>query len=112
MRIAASSFSIYAFEALKQELEGVEALQFIFTKPTFVAQEATDRVAKAPREFHIPEAEGERGFHGSEFEIRLKNKLTQRAIARECAEWIRRKAQVQVEPERRAYAAVCLRRSG
>jgi len=93
VRIAASSFSIYAFEALKQELEGVEALQFIFTKPTFVAQEATDRVAKAPREFHSPEAEGERGFHGSEFEIRLKNKLTQRAIARECAEWIRRKAQ-------------------
>jgi superfamily II DNA or RNA helicase len=93
VRIAASSFSIYAFEALKQELEGVEALQFIFTTPTFVAQEVTDRVAKAPREFHIPQAEGERGFHGSEFEIRLKNKLTQRAIARECAEWIRRKAQ-------------------
>lgn len=38
VRIAASSFSIYAFEALKQELEGVEALQFIFTTPTFVAQ--------------------------------------------------------------------------
>ena len=93
VRIAASSFSIYAFEALKQELESVEDLQFIFTKPTFVAQEATDRVAKAPREFHIPQADGERGFHGSEFEIRLKNKLTQRAVARECAEWIRRKAQ-------------------
>ena len=93
VRIAASSFSIFAFEALKQELESVEDLQFIFTTPTFVAQEATDRVAKAPREFHIPQAEGERGFYGSEFEIRLKNKLTQRAIARECAEWIRRKAQ-------------------
>ena len=93
VRIAASSFSIYAFEALRQELEGVEALQFIFTTPTFVAQEATDRVAKTPREFHIPQADGERGFHGSEFEIRLKNKLTQRAIARECAEWILRKAQ-------------------
>jgi hypothetical protein len=93
VRIAASSFSIYAFEALKQELESVEALQFIFTTPTFVAQEATDRVTKTPREFHIPQAGGERGFHGSEFEIRLKNKLTQRAVARECAEWIRRKAQ-------------------
>jgi len=93
VRIAAPSFSIYAFEALKQELEGVEALQFIFTTPTFVAQEATDRVAKAPREFHIPQPDGERGFHGSEFEIRLKNKLTRRAIARECAEWILRKAQ-------------------
>src|ERR1019366_4653855 len=87
------SFSIFAFEALKRELKSVDALQFIFTTPTFIAQEATDRVAKAPREFHIPQADGERGFHGSEFEIRLKNKLTQRAIARECAEWIRRKAQ-------------------
>jgi hypothetical protein len=93
VRIAASSFSIYAFEALRRELENVEALEFIFTTPTFVAQEATDKVARAPREFHIPQAGGERGFHGSEFEIRLKNKLTQRAIARECAEWIRRKAQ-------------------
>jgi len=93
VRIAASSFSIYAFEALKRELEAVEALEFIFTKPTFVPQDATDKVAKAPREFHIPQADGERGIYGSEFEIRLKNKLTQRAIARECAEWIRRKAQ-------------------
>src|SRR5205823_2478228 len=36
--------------------------------------------------------ERERGFYGSEFEIQLKNKLTQRAIAKECAEWMRRKA--------------------
>ena len=91
--IAASCFSIYAFEALRQELENVEALEFIFTTPTFVPQEATDRVTRAPREFHIPQAVGEKGFYGTEFEIRLKNRLTQRAIARECAEWIRRKAQ-------------------
>lgn len=93
VRVAASSFSIYAFEALRQELENVEALQFIFTTPTFVATEATDKVARAPREFHIPQAASESGFYGTEFEIRLKNKLTQRAIARECADWIRRKAQ-------------------
>jgi len=93
VRIAASSFSIYAFEALRRELENVEALEFIFTTPTFVAHEVTDKVARTPREFHIPQAGGESGFYGPEFEIRLKNKLTQRAIARECADWIRRKAQ-------------------
>jgi len=93
VRIAASSFSIYAFEALRRELENVEALEFIFTTPTFVAHEVTDKVARTPREFHIPQAGGESGFYGTEFEIRLKNKLTQRAIARECADWIRRKAQ-------------------
>jgi hypothetical protein len=31
-------------------------------------------------------------LYGSEFEIQLRNKLTQRAIARECAEWMRSKA--------------------
>lgn len=34
--IAAASFSIYAFEALKEELENVEELRFIFTSPTFI----------------------------------------------------------------------------
>src|SRR5579863_1672520 len=91
IRIAASCFSIYAFEALKSELAAIESLQFIFTAPTFVPSEVTDKVRKEHREFHIPKLERERGFYGSEFEIRLKNKLTQRAIARECAEWIRRK---------------------
>ncbi len=92
LKIAASCFSIYAFEALKTELEKIELLEFIFTTPTFVPGEATDKVKKERREFHIPRLERERDFYGSEFEIRLRNKLTQRAIARECADWIRRKA--------------------
>lgn len=92
LKIAASCFSIYAFEALKKELETIEALEFIFTSPTFVPDEVTDKVKKERREFHIPKAERERSFYGSEFEIQLKNKLTQRAIAKECADWMRRKA--------------------
>lgn len=91
LRIAASCFSIYAFEALKHELDQVEELQFIFTSPTFVASDATDSGTKSHREYHIPKTERERTFYGSEFEIQLKNKLTQRAIAKECAEWMRRK---------------------
>jgi len=92
LKIAASCFSIYAFEALKTELQGIDALEFIFTSPTFVPGEVTDSGRKERREFHIPKAERERSFYGSEFEIRLKNKLTQKAIARECADWMRRKA--------------------
>ncbi|MGH8157307.1 MAG: helicase-related protein [Rhodanobacter sp.] len=92
LRIAASCFSIYAFEALREELEQVESLEFIFTEPTFVLDQATDKVTKQRREFHIPKLERERSFYGTEFEIQLKNKLTQRAIARECADWMRRKA--------------------
>lgn len=92
LKIAASCFSIYAFESLKDELENIQSLEFIFTSPTFVENEASDRIKKEQREFHIPKAERERSFYGTEFEIQLKNKLTQKAIARECAAWISRKA--------------------
>lgn len=92
LKIAASCFSIYAFEALKAELSRVESLQFIFTAPTFVPTEVTDRLRKERREFFIPKARRESGLYGTEFEIQLRNKLTQRAVARECAEWIRKKA--------------------
>lgn len=92
LKIAASCFSIYAFEALKKELSGVESLQFIFTAPTFVPNEVTDRLKKERREFFIPKSQRESGLYGTEFEIQLRNKLTQRAVARECAQWIRQKA--------------------
>lgn len=78
LKIAASCFSIYAYEALKSEFESVESLQFIFTSPTFVADEVTDKIRKEQREFHIPKINRERNLYGSEFEIQLRNKLTQR----------------------------------
>lgn len=86
--IAAASFSIYAYEALKEELEKVDCVNFVFTSPTFY----TDKSEKQKREFYIPKLNRERSLFGSDFEIRLRNQLTQRAIARECADWIRRKA--------------------
>ena len=92
VRIAASTFSIFAFEALRRELEQVSELEFIFTSPSFVTSKATDKLRKERREFFIPNAaQSESNLAGSEFEIRLRNQLTQRAIARECAEWVRRK---------------------
>lgn len=92
LKIAASCFSIYAFEALKAEFSKIDELQFIFTLPTFMPTEVTDKIRKERREFYIPSSSSERGLYGSEFEIQLRNKLTQRAIARECAAWIRKKA--------------------
>ncbi|HWC23848.1 MAG TPA: helicase-related protein [Flexivirga sp.] len=92
VRIAAATFSIFAFEALRKELEQVDQLEFIFTSPTFVPAEATDKVHKERRQFFIPSANHtESSLYGSEFEIRLRNQLTQRAIAKECADWVRRK---------------------
>ncbi|MBT6079546.1 MAG: DEAD/DEAH box helicase family protein, partial [Gammaproteobacteria bacterium] len=92
LKIAASCFSIYAYEALKSELSKVESFEFIFTAPTFVPTEVTDKLRKERREFFIPKLNREHSLYGSEFEIQLRNKLTQRAIARECADWIRNKA--------------------
>ena len=85
--MAAASFSIYAFEALQKELEKVDELRFIFTSPTFNKEETK----KQKREFYIPKLNRERTLYGSDFEIKLRNNLTQRAIAKECAEWIRQK---------------------
>jgi ERCC4-related helicase len=92
LKVAASCFSMYAYEALKAELEKIEELSFIFTSPAFVADEVTDKVRRERREFHIPKLDRERSLYGSEFEIQLRNKLTQRAIAKECADWLQRKA--------------------
>ena len=85
--IAAASFSIYAFETLKKELESIEELRFIFTSPTFI----TEKVKKEKREFFIPKLNRERNLYGTDFEIKLRNQLSQKAIAKECAEWIRKK---------------------
>ena len=92
LKIAASCFSIYAYEALKKELSKIDSLEFVFTSPSFVPTDALDNMKKQQREFHIPKIEREKSFYGSEFEIQLKNKLTQKAIAKECAEWIMKKA--------------------
>lgn len=84
LKIAASCFSIYAYEALKGELEKIDSLEFIFTEPLFIPEQVTDKSQKERKEFHIPKQQREKCFYGNEFEIQLKNKLTQRAIAKEC----------------------------
>ena len=85
--IAAACFSVYAYEELKAQLENIDELRFLFTSPTFLQE----KTAKARREFYIPRRNREKALHGSEFEIRLRNDFSQKAIFRECADWIRRK---------------------
>ena len=85
--IAAACFSVYAYQKLKEQLEGVEELRFLFTSPTFLKE----KVPKAKREFYIPRLNRERSIYGTEFEVKLRNELTLKAISRECADWVRRK---------------------
>ena len=85
--IASACFSIYAFNELREQLEGLDELRFIFTAPSFLKE----REPKQRREFYIPRIDRERTLYGSQFEVRLRNQLTQKAIAIECAEWIRQR---------------------
>lgn len=86
--VAAACFSMYAYKELKKQLEGVENFRFIFTSPTFT----TEKASKEKREFYIPRLNRESSLYGTEFEIKLRNEMTQKSIAKECADWIRRKA--------------------
>ena len=85
--IAASCFSIYAFQELKEQLSDIEELRFIFTSPSFLKE----KTEKQKREFYIPRLNRERDLYGSEFEIKLRNELSLKSVAKECAEWIRKK---------------------
>lgn len=87
LSVAAACFSIYAFQELKDELKKIDEMRFIFTSPTFT----TEKAKKEKREFYIPRLNRERSLYGTEFEVKLRNELTQKAIAKECAEWIRKK---------------------
>lgn len=87
LSIASACFSIYAFQELKEQLQGVDELRFIFTAPSFTQE----KESKQRREFYIPRIDRERSLYGSPFEVKLRNQLTQKAIAIECAEWIRAK---------------------
>lgn len=88
LSIAAAYFSIYAYKELKSQLDKIEELRFIFTSPTFT----TEKAKKERREFYIPRLSREKSLYGTEFEVKLRNELTQKAIAKECADWIRKKA--------------------
>ena len=90
LSIISSYFTVFAYGELKEELQKIDSLRFIFSEPTFVKKMQN---AKEPMEFVLAKRERERGIGGTGLELTLRNNLNQRALARECAEWIRRKAE-------------------
>ena len=94
--VAAACFSIYAFQELKKQLESCEELRFIFTSPTFTAE----KTPKEKREFYIPRLMREKSLYGTEFEVRLRNELKQKAVAKECAGWIKKKVRFKTNTTR------------
>ncbi|MDD3264130.1 MAG: helicase-related protein [Candidatus Nanoarchaeia archaeon] len=88
LQVCASIFSMYGFESLKKELSKIDSLKFIFTDPTFVKTVSNN---KEQRKFEIDLSNREKSINGTEFEVRLKNELNGKAIAKECASWIEKK---------------------
>lgn len=82
-------FLFMRIKPLKKQLDGIDELRFVFTSPTFLSEKAP----KEKREFYIPRLDRERSLYGTDFEVKLRNELTQKAIAQECAQWIREKVQ-------------------
>ncbi len=91
LQICASIFSMYGFESLKKELSKRESLKFIFTDPTFVDNVSNQ---KESRRFELDLHNREKSINGSEYEVRLKNELNGKAIAKECAKWIEQKVEL------------------
>ena len=88
IQICASIFSMYGFESLKKELSKIDNLKFIFVNPTFVEDVSSK---KESREFEL--SAREKSVNGSEFEVKLKNELNGKTIAKACAKWVKEKAQ-------------------
>jgi SNF2 family DNA or RNA helicase len=82
LSIVSAYFTIYAYEALKAQLDQIGHLRFLFGEPRFV--KAVD-----------PGEDAKKAFRIEENELRLLNRgLQQKRIARECAAWIRFKVEI------------------
>ena len=72
-------FSLYAFDSLKQELIKSDNLRLLLA-PVGMSKDATNCLPIQ--------------LAGDEFETQLRNRLTQRSIAQECARWLNQKVSV------------------
>lgn len=76
LSIISGLFSIYAFDALKTELDKIESVRLLLSSTT-------------AEDFNI-------SLTGDDNETRLRNKLNQSKIAKECANWIASKSQINI----------------
>lgn len=81
--IVSAYFTIYAYEALKDNLDKIKSLKFLFGKPTFVR--GMDPNVYNPRDYKI-EDDG--------LVINSSSRLSQKSIALDCAKWLKEKAEI------------------
>lgn len=75
-------FTIYAYNQLKNKLDNIQDLRFLFGEPRFISQidPKTDK-----KQFQIED---------DKLVIPIENRLTQSRIAFECANWIKEKCEI------------------
>ncbi|MFA4836650.1 MAG: phospholipase D-like domain-containing protein, partial [Dehalococcoidia bacterium] len=81
LSIVSAYFTIYAYDALKDCLDRMDHLDFLFGEPSFVNRLDP---SKTEKKAFIIDADG----------LELANKLQQKRIAKECADWIDRKVEI------------------
>jgi len=83
LSIVSAYFTIYAYSHLKIELDSILNLKFLFGEPTFIKSLDPTKVNK--RDFKIED---------DKLVIPIESRLTQKAIAKECSEWIKEKVEI------------------
>ena len=81
LSIVSAYFTIYAYDALKEVLDPIEHLDFLFGEPSFVNRLDPSKTEK-------------KAFVNSADGMALTNKLQQKRVARECADWIEHKVDI------------------
>jgi len=81
LSIVSAYFTIYAFDALKEQLLGIKSLKFLFGEPRFIKSLDPSKTDK-------------KAFQIEDQGLQLQNRLEQKRVAKECAEWIDKKVQI------------------
>ncbi len=74
-------FTVHAYQALRDELEGARKLRFLFGEPTFIS--SIEKDGKQSRQFKL-----------SDSGLSVANQLSQKKLAKDCAAWISRMVEI------------------
>jgi SNF2 family DNA or RNA helicase len=81
LSVVSAYFTIYAYDALAEQLEKINGLRFLFGEPSFIS--SLD-----------PEKTDKKAFKIEDENLELTNRLSQKDVARRCADWISRKVEI------------------
>jgi len=81
LSVVSAYFTIFAYAALRTQLESAAKLRFLFGEPRFISSLDPTKTDK-------------KAFQIEDTGLVLANRLQQKAVARECADWIRRKVEI------------------